>query len=128
MTPGCLSNGCSMHQKQPPANVATALPGGAAGSFAICAAAGQETSAAIVNAPTRSAGKSADMGEAIGFLMTGMARGAAVVLGRRLCTAPYARGPKWRCYDYTSGALWDVVTTRPTVMVDISLSSELPKR
>ena len=36
-TPSSLSKGGSMHQKQPPANVATALPGGAAGSFAICA-------------------------------------------------------------------------------------------
>ena len=57
-TPSSLSNGGSMHQKQPPANVATALPGGAAGSFAGCASAVTAPSEHKAMAKRRSARRS----------------------------------------------------------------------
>ena len=68
-TPSILSNGCSMHQKQPPAKVATALPGGAAGSFAICARAGNAKNATRTGVHRRKVRKSVESRRVIGILV-----------------------------------------------------------
>jgi hypothetical protein len=46
VTPGSLSKGGSMHQKQPPAKIATAWPGGMAGGDAARAVAAKASVAA----------------------------------------------------------------------------------
>jgi hypothetical protein len=59
-TPSSLSKDGSMHQKQPPANVAIMLPGGLAGSGAIWASTVVAASVARTNTRFRNARRNAD--------------------------------------------------------------------